>query len=137
MTDAPADCVFCQIVAGEAPAYVVAESDAALAILDRSQVTPGHTIVIPRAHAADIWAISEDDLLAVTALARQVALLIEDRLGPDGMNLTQSNGRAGDQKVFHLHLHVIPRWNDDGIRSPWRSTHPTDDRLAQVHAELT
>ncbi|HSM64800.1 MAG TPA: HIT domain-containing protein, partial [Ilumatobacteraceae bacterium] len=95
------DCIFCQIVAGEAPAYVVTEDDRTMAFLDRGPATPGHTLVVPRRHAVDVWDISEQDAAAVMLTAKRVAHLLDERLAPDGLNLTQSNRSAGWQDVFH------------------------------------
>lgn len=128
--------VFCQIVAGEAPAYVVAEDDHTRAFLDRGQATEGHTLVVPRQHAGDIWDIAPEDAAAVMVMAKRVAHLLEHRLAPDGLNLTQSNRPAGWQDVFHFHLHVIPRWSDDGLVPPWRPTHPSDGQLEATLARL-
>ena len=131
------DCIFCQIVAGEAPAYVVAEDDRTVAFLDRGPATPGHTLVVPRRHAADVWDISDQDAAAVMLMAKRVALLLDARLTPDGLNLTQSNRSAGWQDVFHFHVHVIPRWAGDGLVPPWRPSRPSDAELAATLARLT
>jgi len=130
------DCVFCRIVAGDGPAYVVAQDDATIAFLDRSQVTEGHTLVVPRRHSIDIWEIAEPDLLAVMAMTKRVASLLDDRLRPDGLNLMQSNRAAGWQDVFHFHVHVVPRWSGDGLVPPWRSWDPSEERLAATLAKL-
>jgi histidine triad (HIT) family protein len=112
-----ADCIFCRIVAGEIPATVVADSEAALAFLDVAPWTDGHTIVIPRRHADDLLAIGDEDLAAVATLARRVAAgLVE--AGAEGVNLWQSNRPAAGQTVFHLHVHVLPRHAGDRIRQP-------------------
>ncbi|HEX8769288.1 MAG TPA: HIT family protein [Acidimicrobiales bacterium] len=131
-----ADCIFCRIIAGGAPAYVVGEDELTVAFLDRGQASEGHTLVVPRAHASDIWEISEGDATAVMATAKRVAHLLDERLAPDGLNLTQSNRPAGWQDVFHFHLHVIPRWSGDGFTPPWRPTRPSEDQLASTLARL-
>ena len=131
-----ADCIFCRIVAGQAPAYVLAEDDLSVAFLDRGQATAGHTLVVPRRHASDIWEISQPDLTAVMAMAKQIAHLLDERLSPDGLNLTQSNRVAGWQDVFHFHVHLIPRWIDDGLTPPWKATTPSDAQLAGTLARL-
>ena len=128
----PASCIFCRIVAGEAPSYIVAEDDATVAFLDLGQATPGHTLVVPRTHAPDIWAISDGDLAAVSATAKRVAHLVDDRLGPDGITLVQTNRVAGWQSVFHFHLQVIPRWHGDGLRPPWDEDRPPSDERAAI-----
>lgn len=130
------DCIFCRIVTGDAPAFVVAEDERTVAFLDLSQVSEGHTLVVPKAHSADIWAIPEVDACAVMTMAKRVALLLDERLAPDGLNIVQSNRPAGWQEVFHFHLHVIPRWTEDGFTPPWRSTRPSQDRLRATLARL-
>ncbi len=130
------DCIFCRIVAGDAPAFVVAEDDRTVAFLDRGQATQGHTLVVPRSHAGDIWEINESDACAVMAMAKRVAHLLDERLTPDGLNLTQSNRPAGWQEVFHFHLHVIPRWAGDGLVPPWRAMRPSEIELASTLARL-
>lgn len=130
------DCIFCQIIAGEAPAFVVAEDDHALAFLDRGQATEGHTLVVPRSHVADIWDISEEEIAAVMVMAKRVAHLLEQKLSPHGLNLTQSNRSAAWQDVIHFHVHVIPRWSGDGLVPPWRQTRRSDEQLAATLSRL-
>jgi histidine triad (HIT) family protein len=113
------DCVFCKIVAGEPPAQIVAANDRALAFADISPATRGHTLVIPRAHAADIHDIAPDDLAACALLAKDVAARALERLAADGVNLLHSAGSAAWQTVFHFHIHVIPRYASDPLRLPW------------------
>ena len=131
-----ADCIFCRIVARQAPAYVVAEDELSMAFLDRGQATVGHTLVVPRTHASDIWEISQPDLTAVMVMAKQVAHLLDERLSPEGLNLTQSNRPAGWQDVFHFHVHVVPRWSGDGLTPPWKASKPSESELAATLARL-
>ena len=130
------DCVFCRIVAGPAPAFVVAEDERTVAFLDRAPANPGHTLVVPRAHATDIWAIPEADATAVMAMAKRVAHVLDHRLAPDGLNLVQANRAAGWQEVFHFHLHVVPRWHGDDLVRPWRHNNANDDQLAETLERL-
>jgi histidine triad (HIT) family protein len=130
------ECVFCQIVAHDAPAYIVAEDDRTVAFLDRGQATEGHTLVVPRSHAVDLWDVSVEDAAAVMVMAKRVALRLEQQLAPDGLNLMQSNRPAGWQDVFHFHLHVVPRWEGDRLVPPWRPTWPSDEQLATTLARL-
>jgi len=131
-----ADCIFCRIVARQASAYVVAEDELSMAFLDRGQATVGHTLVVPRTHASDIWEISQPDLTAVMVMAKQVAHLLDERLSPEGLNLTQSNRPAGWQDVFHFHVHVVPRWSGDGLTPPWKASKPSESELAATLARL-
>jgi histidine triad (HIT) family protein len=130
------DCVFCQIVAREASAHIVAEDDLTVAFLDRGQATEGHTLVVPRSHASDLWDVSEEDAAAVMVMAKRVAHMLERQLAPDGLNLVQSNRAAGWQDVFHFHLHVIPRWSGDGLVPPWRPTRTSDEQLVATLGRL-
>ena len=130
------DCIFCRIVSGDSPAFVVAEDALTVAFLDRGQATTGHTLVVPRSHSGDIWAITDDDVAAVVRMAKRVAHLLDERLSPDGLNLTQSNRAAGWQDVFHIHMHVIPRWSGDGLTPPWRPTRASEEQLASVWRRL-
>jgi histidine triad (HIT) family protein len=113
-----ADCIFCAIVRGDAPSTRVYEDDRVIAILDIFPWTRGHTLVIPKHHSATIFDIGADDASAVINAARRLAPALRDAVGAEGMNLLQSNGSAAWQTVDHLHLHLIPRWSDDGLVSP-------------------
>ena len=113
------DCIFCAIVAGQAPARVVHETPRTLAFLDVNPATRGHTLVVPRGHARDLHDVAADDLAEVAATAQQVAAAAVSHLGAAGVNLVQSSGAVAFQTVFHLHVHVIPRYLDDGLVLPW------------------
>lgn len=116
---APADCPFCAIVDGRLPAAIVHQDADTLAFLDITAVTPGHTLVIPRRHATDLWEIDEQDALAVMRTVRRVAHRQREVLAPAGLTLFQANRPAGWQDVFHLHVHVVPRAEDDRLSRPW------------------
>jgi len=132
-----ADCIFCRIVAGDAPAWRLYEDDVAVAFLDIGPATPGHSLVVPRRHAPDIWSLSEDEAASVMRAVHRLAARLRDRLRPRGMNVTQSNGAAAGQDVFHYHVHVVPRYGDDGFRLPMRPMRPPRDALAEVHRQIT
>jgi histidine triad (HIT) family protein len=109
------DCVFCSIVAGEAPAHRVYEDEDAVAFLDVNPVARGHTLVVPRDHHATLSAMPAETTAATFSAARTVAEGIEATVDPAGLNLVQSNGAAAGQDVFHVHVHLIPRSEDDGV----------------------
>ncbi len=131
------DCIFCAIVAGELPATMVAAEERAVAFMDISPATRGHALVVPRTHARDIHEISPEDLAATAALAARVAGLARDRLGAAGVNLINSSGAAAWQTVFHFHLHVIPRYDDDPLRLPWTPAPGDPEQIAAAAAALT
>jgi histidine triad (HIT) family protein len=102
-------CIFCAIVAGKAPASRVAEDDEALAFLDLFPVADGHTLVIPKDHAENVFEMEEGAMRATAALARRVARAIRAELAPAGLAVYQANGEAAGQTVWHYHQHLIPR----------------------------
>jgi histidine triad (HIT) family protein len=113
------DCIFCKILAGELPATIVDEDERTIAFMDIAPATRGHALVIPREHSPDLLSIGGEDLAAVGAGAQRLAGRIKQRLGADGVNLLNSCGAVAFQTVFHFHMHVIPRYQDDGLRLPW------------------
>jgi histidine triad (HIT) family protein len=130
------DCTFCNIVEGVLPSWRVYEDENSVAFLDKAQVTRGHTLVIPRRHAEDIWALTEDEARAVMRSVHRVARLLREKLELLGLNITQANGTAAWQDVFHYHVHLIPRYGNDALRPPWRSTSPSQEQLTDVHKQL-
>jgi histidine triad (HIT) family protein len=115
-------CIFCAIAAGDAPARVVHAGPRTLAFLDVNPATRGHALVVPRAHATDLLDVACEDLEEVASVAQRLARAAVEHLGAAGVNLLQSTGAAAFQTVFHLHVHVVPRYEDDGILLPWVPT---------------
>ena len=113
------DCIFCKIAAGELPATKVDEDERTVAFMDINPATRGHALVIPREHHRDLLDLPTDDLAATMEAAQRLAGRMGERLGADGVNLLNSCGRAAWQTVFHFHVHVIPRYDDDPLRLPW------------------
>jgi histidine triad (HIT) family protein len=114
------DCLFCKIVSGDLPSTRVYEDDRVVAIMDIFPATRGHALVLPRAHAADIHELPEDDLAAAAVAAKRLAGAAMRGLGADGVTIMQSNGAPAWQTVFHYHVHVIPRYEGDPLVLPWR-----------------
>jgi histidine triad (HIT) family protein len=108
-------CVFCAIIAREAEASVVYEDEATIAFMDLRQFHDGHALVVPRRHIASFFELDDPTGAALMRTLVRVARAIRDAFTPDGMNIWQSNGEAAGQEVFHLHLHVLPRRQDDGL----------------------
>ncbi len=133
MTD---ECAFCRIVRGEAPSHLVYEDDTTVAFMDINPATDGHTLVISRRHAPDLWSLPEEDGVAVWRSVRRVAHAVRDALRPDGLNVLQSNGRAALQTVFHYHVHLIPRYDDDGIHVPLMRAPGDRSRLEEFAERL-
>lgn len=113
------DCIFCAIVAGAAPSWRVYEDEHTVAFLDINPIVPGHTLVVPKNHSADLHDIGAEDLTQTTLSAQTVAGLLTERLECHGVNLLHATGAAAWQTVFHLHLHVLPRFNEDRLMLPF------------------
>ena len=109
------DCLFCAIAAGEIPCFKVYEDDLALAYLDINPFAKGHTLVIPKRHAAGLLDADDATLAALAARVKKVAANVSSRLGCDGFHILQNNGAAAGQTVRHLHFHIVPRWNGDPL----------------------
>ena len=131
------DCIFCKIVAGELPARIVEEDERTIAFMDIAPATRGHVLVIPRAHSRDLFEADAEDVRAIAATAQRVAGRMRERLGADGVNLLNSSGPAAWQTVFHLHMHVIPRYRDDPLRLPWIPSEGDPDEIATAAQDLT
>jgi len=124
-------CVFCAIVAGEAPSHGVYEDERTVAFMDINPATDGHLLVIPKRHAPDLWSIPDEDGVAVFRSVQRVSRALREGLEPDGLNVLQSNGAAALQTVFHYHVHLIPRYHGDGIHVPLMRAPGDRSRLAE------
>jgi histidine triad (HIT) family protein len=109
------DCVFCRIVEGSESASVVARSDLTLAFMANRQQREGHVLVVPRAHIENVFDLDDQNGAAVMAMTVRVARAVSAVFSPEGLHLWQSNGPAAEQEVPHFHMHVMPRWHDDGL----------------------
>ena len=130
------DCLFCKIVAGELPSTRVDEDERTVAFMDINPATRGHALVIPREHSRDLLDVPDEDLAACAAAARRLAARASERLGAAGVNLLNSCGAAAWQTVFHFHVHVIPRYEDDPLRLPWLPEPGDSDQIAAAGAQL-
>ena len=128
------DCVFCRIAAGEHPAERVAEDERTIAFLDADPAVRGHAVVIPRQHAEGLEGIAAEDLEAVAVAAQRLAITMRERFGADGVNVIRA--RDADRAVHHLHVHVIPRFDGDGLRLPWVSEPGDRDEIEATAREL-
>jgi histidine triad (HIT) family protein len=130
------DCIFCKIVAGELPAQIIAQDERTVTFMDIAPATRGHALVIPRKHAKDILEIDAEDLAAVAAGAQAQAKRAKEKLAADGVNVINACGAAAWQTVFHLHFHVIPRYEGDPLKLPWVPAPGDPQEIAQVAEQL-
>jgi histidine triad (HIT) family protein len=129
------DCLFCKIIAGELPSQQVDSDERTIAFMDISPATRGHALVVPRNHVVNVLDADPGDFAAVAAAAQRLAQRAVERLGADGVNLLTSGGGVAWQTVFHLHIHVIPRYADDPLKLPWVPSPGDADEIAAT-AEL-
>ena len=114
------ECIFCKIVSGEIPAVKVLDEESVLAFMDINPSSRGHMLVVIKNHAENIFEISESDLATLIKAVKKCAGAAKDALRAEGVTILQLNGKASDQIVQHLHIHVIPRWEKDGLSvSTW------------------
>jgi histidine triad (HIT) family protein len=118
-TEQEESCIFCHFVSRRTPAQILFEDETTLAFLDNTAVMEGHTLVIPKRHTPDMWAVTQDEAMAVMRTAHRMAHLLRCAIPMHGMTMFQANGPAGWQDVFHLHLHLVPRLEDDHLSRPW------------------
>jgi histidine triad (HIT) family protein len=130
------DCLFCGIVAGDVPAQVLDSDEHTVSFMDINPATRGHALVIPREHAVDLLEISDDDLERTFAAARRLAARMKEPLGADGFNILNSCGTAAWQTVFHFHVHVVPRYDDDPLKLPWVPKPGDPDEIAATAEKI-
>ena len=126
-----ANCVFCRIVAKEIPAAVVYEDELTIAFMDAGQVNPGHVLVAAKAHAETLYDLDDAQAGALLRAAVRVARAIRNAFQPQGLSVYQANGKAAWQSVFHYHMHLLPRHEDDGMALTWPAKNPPREQLAE------
>jgi len=126
------NCIFCKIINGEIPSYKVYEDQDFLAILDISQTTKGHTLVIPKKHTTNLLDTDRQTIEQAYGVATDIAKKLVSKLNADGVNIIQNNNEVAGQTVFHFHIHIIPRYDDknnDSIDIKFHSTKQDFDQL--------
>lgn len=109
------NCLFCQIVRREKSAYIVYDDEKCMAFLDVYPVTEGHTLVIPKEHYQNIYQIPDEQLAHIIKICKKLAHHYLDIFQTSGLNIIQSNGIAATQTIFHFHIHLVPRYDQDGL----------------------
>ncbi len=124
------ECIFCAIVEGKIPSSKVYEDEHVFAFMDIAPANPGHLLIIPKQHYRNIFDMPAEVGSKIMEAAVPLAAAIRKALNPDGLNLFQSNEAAGFQTVFHFHLHLIPRWEGDPLRLPWK---PSEGDIEEIN----
>ncbi|HEM6189830.1 TPA: HIT family protein [Streptococcus suis] len=131
------DCIFCKIVAGEIPASKVYEDDHVLAFLDITQVTKGHTLVIPKKHYRNVLDMDAEAAGQVFSVVPTLARQLKEKLGANGLNIVNNNEEVAGQTVFHTHIHLIPRFDkNDGLDIQFTANEPDFPALANLAQDL-
>jgi histidine triad (HIT) family protein len=134
------DCLFCKIAKGEIPSVKIFENENVFAFLDINPLTEGHCLVIPKQHYTDIFEIEEDVLKEIIAVAKDIAENAKRNLGATGVQLMNASGKDAEQSVFHFHLHVVPRYENDGLEmNKWwqsKAQNPSQEKLKKIAENL-
>ncbi len=126
------DCIFCKIALGQIPAATLYEDDDFRVILDLGPASKGHALILPKAHANNIYELSDELAGKVFVLAKKMAVAMTDALQCDGFNIVQNNGETAGQTVFHFHMHLIPRYHGDNVKLSWTPGQLTDEVKEEI-----
>ncbi len=130
------NCIFCKLANGDIPTATLYEDEDFRVILDVSPATKGHALIIPKEHYANLYELDDGLAAKVLVLAKKMITKLTDILGCDGYNIVQNNGEAAGQTVFHFHLHMIPRYKNDGIGLNWKMGKLTDEDREELLAKI-
>lgn len=132
------NCIFCKIAVGEIPSKTIYEDEEFRVILDISPAVKGHALIIPKEHYADIYSLPEELAANAIVLAKKLAAHMTEVLKCDGFNIVQNNGEAAGQTVFHFHMHLIPRYKEDGNQDKlcWNHLELSQEELEEICQEL-
>ncbi|MDD3394677.1 MAG: HIT family protein [Anaerotignum sp.] len=130
------DCIFCKIINGEIPSATIYEDEEFKAILDRFPANEGHVLILPKQHSANIFDIDSQQAGRLFVLATKIAREMKNILGFEHLNVMQNNGTVAGQTVFHFHLHLIPRYENDGITIAYHPMDLTDAQIEDMRKKL-
>ena len=130
------DCIFCKIANGKIPSATLYEDEDFRVILDLGPASKGHALILPKAHAANIYEISDDMAAKAMILAKKMATKMTEALKCDGFNIVQNNGEPAGQTVFHFHMHLIPRYEGDQVGITWKPGTLTDEVKNEILEKL-
>ena len=126
------NCIFCKIANGEIPSRTIEETDMFRVVLDVGPATKGHALILPKEHYKNLYDLPEETAAEAIKMAKKVVLKMKEKLGCDGVNIVQNNEEAAGQTVFHFHMHVIPRYKEDGQVIGWKPGQPTAEEMDAV-----
>lgn len=126
------NCIFCKLANGDIPTNTIYEDESYRAILDMSPATKGHALIIPKSHYRNLYDLPESKAGEVFTLAKRLVDKMKERLGADGFNIVQNNEETAGQTVFHFHMHLIPRYKNDGQRINWKPSESNAQELKEI-----
>ncbi len=126
------NCIFCKLANGEIPTNSIYEDERFNVILDNGPATKGHCLILPKDHYANLFELPEETAMEAMKLAKKLSKSLMEKLSADGLNLVQNNGAAAGQTVNHFHLHIIPRYENDGQHILWKPTEPSAEELKSL-----
>ena len=130
------NCIFCKIIKGEIPSATIFENEEFKVILDRFPSNQGHVLILPKQHSANIFDIDPDKAGRLFSLAVKIAGVMKKSLGLTDMNVLQNNGEIAGQTVHHFHMHLIPRYANDGVQIKWTPLDLTDEQIETVRKKI-
>lgn len=130
------NCIFCKIANGEIPSATFYEDEEFRVILDLGPASKGHALILPKEHYANIYELNEETVAKAFVLAKKMAERMTKALNCDGFNIVQNNGSVAGQTVFHFHMHLIPRYEGDGVGLGWKPGTLTDESKAEIIERL-
>ena len=130
------NCIFCKLAGGEIPTATLYEDDDFRVILDANPAAKGHALIIPKEHYANLYELDDELAAKVMVLAKKIITKLTDVLGCDGYNIVQNNGEAAGQTVVHFHLHMIPRFKDDGVGLTWKMGELTEEDKNDILSKM-
>ena len=130
------NCIFCKIANGEIPSATLYEDEDFRVILDLGPASKGHALILPKGHWANIYELPDDVAGKVMVLAKKMAKKMTEALGCDGFNLVQNNGETAGQTVFHFHMHLIPRYKEDGVGLTWTPGKLSDEDKEEILSKI-
>jgi len=130
------DCVFCKIIAKELPSYCIYEDELFKVILDINPSSTGHSLILTKAHFENIYELGEKEASNIMSVALKISKNLKEALNCDGLNILQNNGAEAGQVVNHYHMHLIPRYKNDGIKIKWTMEKPTEEDFREVMKKL-
>lgn len=132
------NCIFCKLANKDIPTNIIYEDEKFTVIMDASPATKGHALILPKNHAANIYELPDEDAADIFVLAKKLATKMTEILHCDGFNIVQNNGEVAGQTVFHFHMHLIPRYLNDGNadKLTWNHADLSADEIAEIAAKL-